>query len=369
MPHRCSQMPGFAEVVSMLTPLSEAPFRVAPCEVNAAPAPAPGHVTRAHLLRRLLRSESRLTLTFAPAGFGKSALHGECARLAPAGTRVIWLELLGHTLSPQELLARIAAEVGGDPENECSPDSLGRLLGRVRQPLWLMLDDYPRQPCAELDALVEDLLERTPAHVQWWICGRRRPAWNLPRLILQNAVQELSADDLRFDAAALQSLLCEQPALVAQELRTRLLEQCAGWPALICLLLREATADTLAQRLESGTPLLLNYLQREVRPEQDAGNAELLALQARHPQWFAARPAHRPTYAHRSPPAPRSLLSKRELAILRLIAAGLSNREIADQLCVSTHTIKGHAWNINSKLGTERRTQAVAQAQRQGLLG
>lgn len=61
-------------------------------------------------------------------------------------------------------------------------------------------------------------------------------------------------------------------------------------------------------------------------------------------------------------------LSGRERAVLRLIAQGCSNQEISDRLFISLHTVKTHARHINSKLGVERRTQAVARAQTLGLL-
>ncbi|WP_282357650.1 LuxR C-terminal-related transcriptional regulator [Pseudomonas sp. PS01303] len=60
-------------------------------------------------------------------------------------------------------------------------------------------------------------------------------------------------------------------------------------------------------------------------------------------------------------------LSSRELAVLRLIAQGCSNQEISEQLFISLHTVKTHASHINSKLGVERRTQAVARAKELGL--
>jgi LuxR family maltose regulon positive regulatory protein len=61
-------------------------------------------------------------------------------------------------------------------------------------------------------------------------------------------------------------------------------------------------------------------------------------------------------------------LSARELAVLRLIAQGCSNQQISDQLFISLHTVKTHASHINSKLGVERRTQAVARAKALGVL-
>ncbi|MGN4048205.1 LuxR C-terminal-related transcriptional regulator [Pseudomonas sp. SM4] len=61
-------------------------------------------------------------------------------------------------------------------------------------------------------------------------------------------------------------------------------------------------------------------------------------------------------------------LSSRELAVLQLIAQGCSNQQISEQLFISLHTVKTHASHINSKLGVERRTQAVARAKELGVL-
>lgn len=62
------------------------------------------------------------------------------------------------------------------------------------------------------------------------------------------------------------------------------------------------------------------------------------------------------------------LLTPQELEILRLIASGRSNKEIAHSLSLSVNTIKMYASQIYSKLGVQRRTEAVAQARRIGLL-
>jgi LuxR family maltose regulon positive regulatory protein len=61
-------------------------------------------------------------------------------------------------------------------------------------------------------------------------------------------------------------------------------------------------------------------------------------------------------------------LSERELEVLRLIAVGLSNPEIAEQLYVSTNTIKAHAKSIYRKLDVHNRTQAVNRARELDLL-
>ena len=61
-------------------------------------------------------------------------------------------------------------------------------------------------------------------------------------------------------------------------------------------------------------------------------------------------------------------LSQRELEVLRLIAKGLSNREIGERLFLAVITVKGHNRNIFRKLQVRRRTEAVARARELGLL-
>jgi len=66
---------------------------------------------------------------------------------------------------------------------------------------------------------------------------------------------------------------------------------------------------------------------------------------------------------------PQPLLSGREREVLDLIAAGSTNREIAEQLYLSPHTIKEHTSALYRKLGARNRAEAVQLAQRIGLLG
>jgi DNA-binding NarL/FixJ family response regulator len=61
-------------------------------------------------------------------------------------------------------------------------------------------------------------------------------------------------------------------------------------------------------------------------------------------------------------------LSEREIEVLRLIAAGLSNKEIAEKLFIAEGTAKNHVSNILSKLEARDRAQAVARAKELGLL-
>jgi DNA-binding NarL/FixJ family response regulator len=62
------------------------------------------------------------------------------------------------------------------------------------------------------------------------------------------------------------------------------------------------------------------------------------------------------------------VLTSRELDVLRLISAGLSNRDMAERMSLSFHTVKNHVQNIFKKLDVTRRIEAVEHARRQGWL-
>jgi LuxR family transcriptional regulator, maltose regulon positive regulatory protein len=61
-------------------------------------------------------------------------------------------------------------------------------------------------------------------------------------------------------------------------------------------------------------------------------------------------------------------LTPREMEVLRLVAAGQANKEIADELVVVLDTAKKHVHQIMRKLGARNRTQSVAHARAVGLL-
>jgi LuxR family maltose regulon positive regulatory protein len=125
---------------------------------------------------------------------------------------------------------------------------------------------------------------------------------------------------------------------------------------------------TLALALEAASGGVLQPFDALVKAHPDWLRGQLMAV--------AQAPVCQQLLEHFPQPAARVIaeisateqLSSRELAVLRLIAQGCSNQEISDQLFISLHTVKTHASHINSKLGVERRTQAVARAKELGVL-
>jgi DNA-binding NarL/FixJ family response regulator len=61
-------------------------------------------------------------------------------------------------------------------------------------------------------------------------------------------------------------------------------------------------------------------------------------------------------------------LTERESEVLRLVATGARNRDIADQLVITENTVKRHVGQIHAKLGVRTRTEAVARSRHLGLL-
>ncbi len=113
----------------------------------------------------------------------------------------------------------------------------------------------------------------------------------------------------------------------------------------------------------------LSYLLKDIAPDElaDAIRAAARHEAILHPQ-VASRLVQEMRGERKTGSAVYSDLSERELEVLRLIAEGLSNAEIAQRLFLSEKTVKSHVSNILGKLHLADRTQAAVYAWREGVV-
>jgi NarL family two-component system response regulator LiaR len=113
----------------------------------------------------------------------------------------------------------------------------------------------------------------------------------------------------------------------------------------------------------------LSYILKDVGTEElaDAVRKAARGEAVMHPQ-VAARVVRELQGSRQTRMAPLTGLSEREYDVLRLIAAGRSNSEIAEQLVITENTVKSHVSNILSKLQLADRTQAAIYAWREGIV-
>jgi NarL family two-component system response regulator LiaR len=113
----------------------------------------------------------------------------------------------------------------------------------------------------------------------------------------------------------------------------------------------------------------ISYILKDVRMEELADAIKRAAHDevTLHPR-VAARIIQELHGTKRDEINPFTELTNREMEVLKLIANGLSNSEIAKQLVITEHTVKGHVSNILSKLHLADRTQAAVYAWRKGVV-
>ena len=172
------------------------------------------------------------------------------------------------------------------------------------------------------------------------------------------AVQK--AVDLMPDVILMDMVMPQQSGLEAiQELQQK------NHPARILVLTSYAEDEQIFPAIKSGA---LGYLLKDSSPQQliqairdvHSGQSSL------HPT-IARKLIRELSPVKKEEPPAGELLTEREIEVLKLIAQGFSNQEIAEKLSVSARTVGKHVSNILEKLHLANRTQAALYALREGL--
>jgi DNA-binding NarL/FixJ family response regulator len=132
---------------------------------------------------------------------------------------------------------------------------------------------------------------------------------------------------------------------------------------------RFLTAEALDRSMDAVTWTAHTLTERGLALGDDAALHEALALAGDHGLARVVERVGRALGASDVTPrrAPDDL-SPREITVLRLIAAGGSNRQVGDELVISEHTVANHVRSILRKTGCANRTEAAAYAYRRGLV-
>jgi ATP/maltotriose-dependent transcriptional regulator MalT len=271
----------------------------------------------------------------------------------------------------------------------------------------LVLDDYHLIEAQPVHASLGFLVEHRPRGLCLVLASRADPALRLARVRARGQLLELRAAQLRFTSQEAGDLLREvvgsarpDAAVAALTARTE------GWAAglrLAGLSLRgQPDVSALAASFSGSHRYVLDFLSEEVLERQpdpvrefllatsvlerlsgalcDAvtGRSDGLLVRsegATLQRWLEALPAElvgaRPRLCltqARLAILGRRLEGHRELEVLRLLASGKPNQQIAEELVVALNTVKKHVGHILSKLGAANCTEATARARELGLL-
>lgn len=141
----------------------------------------------------------------------------------------------------------------------------------------------------------------------------------------------------------------------------------ANWPGVEVLVLTTYDDDELIWGgLQAGAR---GYLLKDAPPEELLKGIETVAAgQSLLPPDIAAKLMQVISQGGPAKPDPVENLTERELEILRLMARGAANKEIAAALFISENTVKTHVSNLFQKLGVRDRTEAVTKALSKGLI-
>jgi LuxR family maltose regulon positive regulatory protein len=267
------------------------------------PNPRPEWVDRPGLVSALSRTDAKLVLLAAPAGFGKTTLVAQWHASATESRPFAWVSLDRGDDDPGRLwwhvvcaLERACPQIGGegilralrvaDPEitGEALPILINELAA-LPAPVVLVLDDYyviTQHDCHEQVAF---LLRHMPPSLQIVLITRTEPPLPLARLRTAGELAEIRAAELRFTAGQADMLLQSVAGVRLSEPDTGdLMGRTEGWPAglyLAALSLRgHPSSQTFIGQFNGNNRFVVDFLAEEVLGRQPREVRQFLARTA-----------------------------------------------------------------------------------------
>lgn len=246
------------------------------------------------LLSNALAKSIPLILVSAPAGSGKSTLVAAWA--LGQDRPVAWLQIEASDSDPVSFWSSLVAAIG-----RCRPEvrsTVGPLvIGAqgdervvvsaivnavidVSEPLIVVIDDYHLIDSGRVHRGVERLIDLCPPQLTVVICTRVDPPFRLGRMRVRNRLDEVRADDLRFDTGEATALLGASAGALSAQRLDDLCSRTEGWAAGLVLaglsLERAADPNQFVEAFRGDDQLVVGYLSDELLDAMSAGDRQRL---------------------------------------------------------------------------------------------
>ncbi|MFC4619312.1 LuxR C-terminal-related transcriptional regulator [Camelliibacillus cellulosilyticus] len=278
-----------------------------------------------------------LTLISAPAGYGKTTCLKQWEE--ERSFSLAWLTINEKMHDPKRFWQMVLNELQklGRLTAQSIKDLFEPLIEGIRplnlprgikQPI-MVIDNYHLVENDEIHQSLVELIDKLPSFVHLIIVSRQDLPFSISRFRLQKKINEIRTGDLMFTLHECRDFLTLNGVkdLTTGDIHT-LFKRTEGWIAALSLF-----GSALKNQRQPGVAAVEGGQESGIAPE-------------------------------RSPYA----LTKREREVLKLLAKGLTNKEIANRLYLTIGTVKGYLNQIYEKLQVHNRTSAVAKAREKGLV-
>jgi LuxR family maltose regulon positive regulatory protein len=253
-------------------------------------------VERPRLIEQINAGMKRaFTLILAPAGFGKTTLIVEWAR--NTDMQVAWLSLERSERASERFLSyfiyalqQIFPQIGQTAQailtsgqimaEDAILFSLLNDLSEITQDFVIVLDDYHMADGAEVNAIIQSLLEHCPTQMHLAIITRTMPELSFARLRALDQMVEINAADLRFTGPEVRAFLEQMGAPLPPEQIERLNQSTEGWAVGLQLAGLTLARQPFDWNIPAGQAHIFDYLAEEVLRRETPEVQEFLKISA-----------------------------------------------------------------------------------------